>query len=461
MNDFTVSHHSVMRASLCSAALSVLLLAGCGDAPLLVSDMEQSIQAELAERGDDDAAVSAVAVQAGMRAAVAQAVQFNEAYRALGAIEAEAFSNIDVADSARGTQLSTNANIGGIRESGAAGGTTTGAAGGVNLSRLVFDGGESAATVNRATAQALVAQAERTARGNQLALDAARAWIDVWQFEERLRLLRSRTEEMDTLVAQVERMASNGMVDRAALEGVRRRIVDIALEEARLDASLQEARGRFARHFNTNVNAIAAPAEIITPDQARSYAQDWDDAPVLRKGAAELIMARNSLVIAEAAFQPRASISGGIRTPMERGASTDTTLGLSLTYTIGDGGRRDANLRAAQARLEAAQAQLADTRRGIETELSASIVRLNAIQRSMPLMQENIRLSAAEAEIARSQIVTGQSNLQRLIEAEIDNYRARDGQIAMQSEKITLQLTIAALTGALGRELGLDATPTE
>ena len=172
-------------------------------------------------------------------------------------------------------------------------------------------------------------------------------------------------------------------------------------------------------------------------------------------------MARNNLVIAEAAFQPRASISGGVRTPMESGASTDTTLGLSLTYTIGDGGRRAANLRAAHARLEAAQANLADTRRGIETELSAAITRLNAIQRSMPLMQENIRLSAAEAEIARSQIVTGQSNLQRLIEAYIDNYRARDGQIAMQSEKITLQLTIAALTGALGRELGLDLTPAE
>ena len=47
MSDFNLSHHSVMRASLSSVALSVLLLAGCGDAPLQVSDMEQAIQTEL------------------------------------------------------------------------------------------------------------------------------------------------------------------------------------------------------------------------------------------------------------------------------------------------------------------------------------------------------------------------------------------------------------------------------
>ena len=76
----------------------------------------------------------------------------------------------------------------------------------------------------------------------------------------------------------------------------------------------------------------------------------------------------------------------------------------------------------------------------------------------MPLMAENIRLSAGEAEIARTQIVTGQSSLQRLIEAEIDNYRAQDREIAMQAEKLTLQLTIAAMTGWLGRELGLDTS---
>lgn len=446
---------------LCSAAISVLLLAGCGDAPLQMVDVEQAIQSELATQTAEETSRSTVAVQAGMRAAVVQAVQVNDAYRALGAIEAEALSNIDVAASARGVQLSTNANIGGINESGAGGGTTTGVAGGVNLTRLVYDGGESAATVNRATAQALVAQAERAARGNQIALDAARAWIDVWQFEERLRLLQSRTVEMDMLVAQIERMASNGMIDRAALEGVRRRIVDISLEETRLSASMQEARARFSRYFTTEPADLAQPAEIVTQAQAHSFAKAWSDAPVLRKGAAELIIARNMVTIAEAAFQPRASVSGGVRSPMERGASTDTTLGLSLTYTLGDGGRREAELRAAQARLVAAQAQLDEAQRGIETEIRTATARLDAIQQSMPFMAENIRLSAAEAEIARSQIVTGQSNLQRLIEAEIDNYRARDSQIAMQAEKLTLQLTIAALTGALGRELGLDAAPAE
>jgi len=43
-----------------------------------------------------------------------------------------------------------------------------------------------------------------------------------------------------------------------------------------------------------------------------------------------------------------------------------------------------------------------------------------------------------------------------LVEAEIAIYRAQDEQIAMQAERQTLLLTIAARTGALSRLVGLQ-----
>ena len=449
-------HPMVILAS----ALSVLLFAGCGSSPLKISQMKQVITTTMSVATDDGRELKPVSIEGGLHASLGRAVQPNEAYRAMIAMEAEAVANIAAADSVRKTQVSTNANIGSLSESGT-GGATTGVAGGLSLSRVLYDAGESAATVDQASAQALATQADRQIRGNEIALDIARAWIDVWQYGARIALLNSRTAEFDTLVEQIERMASNGMIDRATLESVRRRIVDISLEAVRIEESLQEAQARFLRYFDISPTTLVRPSEILGAVQVHDIAKSWQKAPALRRQAAELVMARNNVIIAAAAFQPRGVIQGGFSSPMERGSSAVATLGVSLTYTIGDGGRREASLRSAQARLDAAQAQLADAQRRIEAEIGAATTRLTAIERSMPLIAENIRLSAAEAEIARTQIVTGQSNLQMLIESEIGNYRARDSEIAMQAEELTLQLTIAALTGVLGRELGLEKAATE
>ena len=78
------------------------------------------------------------------------------------------------------------------------------------------------------------------------------------------------------------------------------------------------------------------------------------------------------------------------------------------------------------------------------------------MERSLPLLQEKLRLSQSEAETARSQLLTGQSNLRQLVEAEIGMYRTQDQEIAMQAELQILLLTIAARTGALSGLVGLE-----
>lgn len=435
------------------------ILASCGEQPAGLEQMSQTITATLTQTSATQATAdqSAVNLAAGFAPAVRAAVEGNEGYRAAMALEAAAMGRIGVAASARRPQVSGNGNFGGIRETGGTtpDQTTAGVAGGVNLSQLIYDGGESAAAVNQATAEALAARAEREASGNDLALQAARAWIDAWQFEERLRLLRARTVEMDAMVAQMERMALNGFVDRAALDSARRQIVDITLEETRIEADLREARVRFQRFYNRAPGRLARPADLITLAGARAAADAWQQAPGLERSAADLLVARSAVASAEAAFRPRAHLKAGVISPMQEGESTDTSVGVIVEYTFGDGGRRKSQLEAAQARATAIEAQLSDAQRTLEADLDAAITRLAAIERSMPLVAEQIRLSASEAETARVQITTGQSTLRQLVDAEIENYRARDRQIAMRAERQILLITIAARTGELGRRLGL------
>lgn len=422
---------------------------------MAVTEMSAALSAELAAASAD--AAEPVALSDGFASAVAQAVETNAGYRAALAQEREAASRVGVAESVRRPQLSADANLGGLREFASGGDTVTGISGGLSLSQLIFDGGASTAGINRATAEALGAQAQRAALANTLALEVAQAWVDVWQFDQRVRLLRGRTSEMEAMVAQMERMAANGFADRAALDAARRQIVDVRLEETRLLADLADAQVRFRRHFRQSPGQVSQPTEIVTPDVARAQRGAWHNAPSLEVRAASVLAARHGVAEAEAAFRPRLRLQTGLRTPMDTADPASSNFGLGFDYIFFDGGRRVQQLEAAIARLAAVEEQLREEQVTLEAELAAALERLAGIERSMPLVAEQIRLSASEAETSRSQITTGQSTLRQLVEAEIENYRAQDRQIAMRAERQMLLLSIAARTGELGRLVGLQA----
>lgn len=446
-----------MHAKPFKIAAALVFLASC-DAPTEMSEMRTTVEERLTTYVPDAPAAGEepIALSQGLAPALRAAVSTNEGYLGALALEAEAMGQVGVVASVRRPQLTGNANIGGIRETGSNAETTTGVAGGMNLSQLVYDGGTSASAMNRATALALSAQAGRVVQGNEIALSAAQAWIGLWQYSERLRLLQARTSEMDMLVEQIERMASNGMLDKASLENAQRQIVDIKLEESRLIAGQAEAQVLFQRFFNARPSSMTKPSELVTAAQARALAQDWQTAPGLQRQAAELLAAQAAVGEAQSAFRPRALLQAGARSPLDSADSTDLTVGLSLEYSFSDGGGRQAKLETAQARVAATDAQLRDAQRGLEAELQAGLTRLASIERAMPLLADKLRLSRLEAETARSQMQTGQSNLRQLVEAEIATYRAQDEQIAMQAEQQVLLITIAARTGALSRLVGLQ-----
>lgn len=431
-----------------------LALAGCTGTPMAVTEMSTALSAELAAASAE--AAEPVALSEGFASAVARAVETNAGYRAALAQEREAASRVGVAESVRRPQLSADANLGGLQEFDSAGDSMTGISGGISLSQLIYDGGESTAAINRATAEALGARAERVSQANALALEVAQAWVDVSQFDQRVRLLRSRTSEMETMVGQMERMAANGFVDRAALDSARRQIVDVRLEETRLQANLADAQVRFRQHFRQAPGRLNQPAELVTPAVARAQAGAWQNAPSLEARAASLIAARHGVEEAEAAFRPSFRLQTGLRTPMDTADPASGNFGIGFDFNMLDGQRRVHQLEAAIARRAVVEDQLRQEQAALEAELAAAVTRLSGIERSMPLVAEQIRLSESEAETSRSQITTGQSTLRQLVEAEVENYRAQDRQIAMRAERQILLLTIAARTGELGRRIGLQ-----
>ena len=175
----------------------------------------------------------------------------------------------------------------------------------------------------------------------------------------------------------------------------------------------------------------------------------------MRSKAAEVLAAEASVSEALAAFRPVAQIQTGAQSPWEENESTDLTLGMTIQYAFNDGGRRKKTLASAEARLNATSGDFVNSQRALKAEVDSGLSRLSSIETSMPLLDDKLRLSRSEAEASRSQLLTGQSNLRFLIEAEIEIYRAQDQKITMLAERDILSLTIAALTGALGKLIDL------
>lgn len=442
-----------------------LALASCRDMPSERLKISNELMMALTEQIPSHQSVvpTTMGAASDFEKAILQAVEANEAYRAALFLEQEMMAGIGVAESVRRWQVAATSTLGGVREKGGTqpSKTTTGIAGGVQASQLVYDGGESVANIDIATAQAVGARIERIITGNELALEAVRAWIDVWQYNEKLDLLDARVEEMNTVVSQIERMASTGMMDRSELDSVLRKTVAISLEKTRLESNLYQAQVRFKRFFNQKSARLVMPTGLVTISDARKQAGAWQDAPDLQRSAVELIVAQNAVSAAKAAFKPKAKFQAGVTSPMQDGESTDLSLGLAFEYKLGDGGRRNSQLVAAEARMDAAKTSLLDVQRSLKTEMDAAVQQLTALELSMPLLAQQVALSASGAKTAKAQLTTGQASLNQVIEAKIEHYRAEDRQITVRAEKVVLQLVIASRTGSLGRLIGLPTKIAE
>ena len=439
-------------------AVATSCFLGCGG-PSSLSEMQADIDSRLLRNLDSFSSGTANSIQitSGFIPALRSSVLLNEAYLSAQAIELEAMGQVGVAESFRRPQLLGNINFGGIRELDTIQDdeTNTGVAGGLNLSQLVYDGGAAKSAINRATAAAISAEGDRIAEGNRIALEAASSWLNLWQHHERLKLMDARISVMDKLIDQIERMSRSGLIDRASVDSARRQIVDVKLERSRLQAQKANSEVLFERYFGLKLGEIKKPSGLISADECREYSKDWLDSPILRSKAAQVLAAEASVSEARAAFRPVAQIRSGAQSPWEKNESTDLTLGMTVEYAFNDGGRRKKTLASAEARLNATSGDFVNSQRALKAEVDSGLSRLSSIETSMPLLDDKLRLSRSEAEASRSQLLTGQSNLRFLIEAEIEIYRAQDQKITMLAERDILSLTIAALTGALGKLIDL------
>ena len=99
------------------------------------------------------------------------------------------------------------------------------------------------------------------------------------------------------------------------------------------------------------------------------------------------------------------------------------------------------------------KAKVKDTQLMLQTELNSTLARLSAVDYSIPLLRNKLKLTKANVKTLRSQLNTGQSTLEKLIAAEIKLFNTDNNLMRTEAELHGLILKISSLTGALGRNL--------
>ena len=450
-----------LRPELVACATALGLLSACTTDPTSGYTITKDVNQVLISGVENTAAPITATVkledfQRSIRDAAINGAVFKGAKAAVSAAEA----SVDRANSAFAPQVNLQSQIGALSERySSRTDNTSGVSANLSVDRLISDGGATTATVKAAIAQVIAAEAEGAATLTGIVSDMATAWIDLWQFQQRIALLASRTEEGRAIVRQMDRLVASGMVDKSSVASAKILIHDLDIEELRLKELADEASARLAKHFKVDGATISRPAPIITQLSDKQAKQAWADNPSLRSAAAGIVVAQQEVNIAAAQKKPKVGVRAGLNSPMSDSGSTDLALGVQVSWALSDGGRRDADIKAKEATLEAAQKRLDTEKR----ETAAVITQLRASRASLVSGQSSLRAKAGEVtgslETLKKQLSTGQADLKRVVDAEIQALRTADRAIEIEAEIMKLDVAIAARSGRLLSSFGI-AAPT-
>lgn len=384
------------------------------------------------------------------------AVLRNSNYMAALSRSERATSEVRATAGSRRPQASVTTSAGGLSESGAAGRELTGVYGTLNVSQLLYDGGAARARISAASGRALAAEAERIDVANQVAMDAAGAWIELWKVSRQVALLEDQTAALRELLTQVERMASSGLTDAVLVSAAQRELVELELYRDRLERGRTFARQQFRRYFPGHPNGRVELHPLAGTDVIRDAVAHAEAAPAVQRAAALVVVAERELEASRARLLPSVSLQGGVNSPIDSNDTTDTTVGVVMNYPISTGGERRARIKQNEAQLEAERNTLDETVQEIRSRLDNYWSQLQQARSALGAALERIELTSTEAQAARSQLSTGQADLSRLINLEVSVYRARDELIRIEAETHGYVAGLLATAGVLADVIGIE-----
>lgn len=357
----------------------------------------------------------------------------------------QAAQAVTVSSAAQKPQANATGRIGKYDEGN---GWSNGATLGVDVTQLLYDGGATRSEMNAAQVAKVQADLNVIVTRNQVLQRAISTWVEVWSLQERINQMKLRLEEAQPLISRIKKMAETGLADRTIIEKADKSLLDVKLEQQRLEAALSETTGEFETYFGKLRSHLVSPNNLINSKFLEQSLGKWENSQQLKVQALDIAIAEYNLSVAEADLKPQFFGSVGSTAPLS-GENPVKSIGLTMKYTFGDGGRRKARIASAKERLLDAKSNLEmaiTAKKGSALSYKLSYADIHT---GIALVEQQIKVLKQSRDTARSQIASAQSNLNTLLETEIDLYRAEDRLLSLKAEKLKLEAQILELNGML------------
>jgi len=445
------------QSRIVGVVVAALVLSGCAaDGPAWLGGSSGDEAA--GSRGDDSISLAisrtSANVAAGFRPAVAEAALDNPAVRAAQQEILGAGFDIEAARGALAPQVSGSLYAGLTDEANQD--PETGAAARLNISKVVYDGGEISASVRQARAQQQIAYEDYRNELNDALFEGAAAWIALWEAERRYALIQERLRVVRPLFSQVEQVAQSGVSDITVVTAAQRVVNDIRAAENAARDQRRQAQTAFRRVFGTVPGSVAFDSDFLGANLPRHVGEDHIlTTPEVVSAFLQYQAALARLDVAEARGGTRVDLQANIDEPLDAEEEGDTTAGLVVSRTFFDGGTNRARINSAAAAVAQARDGLQAAYRNQGRQVMALRESLDAISSQIELARESREIAREEVDLLRRQLAIGQSSLENVLQAEVRLYDAENTIILRTAERASLRMELGSALGKLPAGFGL------
>lgn len=341
----------------------------------------------------------------------------------------------------------------------------------------LWTGGEIAARIDQAGHLLSAAQALAQHHGNEVAYEAALAWLDLKEAQESLGALEAAVRSVGAHAERVARLLEQGMALRADLLASEVQVAEVRdrLSQTQRQAHLAEARLAFL--LGTGPETAWVLSELPDPPQIPGPLETWlpqiTGRADFRARLRELDAARLAVQIEKNRRLPRIGLFVQYNLYDERlfGTRGDSkTVALQAALPLFDGGRRRASVAEAAAKVAAGEAEL----RSFEDRLYLQAKMAWAQTQDAFSRWQTARVAILQAEEARRLVVerfeagletnsrvlealaTEQEIRLRAVRARIETWRARFGFFSALGVEPELAASLA-FTNELAKRIQMEA----
>lgn len=333
---------------------------------------------------------------------------------------------------------------------------------GLMMREVIFDGFEREGTVEEQEAKLRGALEHIGDRGEVLAADVARVYMDVIRQTEILGLANSNIEVHKKILDDVKERVDNGQLGIGDMHQARARLSNARARLTEVKMDLDRARIEFKKIVGSMPANLRKPtfSDVRLPaNENAAVALAMENNPNIKKFQADLDAAKARIRVQKAGKYPsfQLEVGGTYNDNLDgtRGIDKDFGAMLRMKWNLYRGGGDNAREKAAAARHSQSMSQVANAMRNIEQEVRRAWSSMKRKDDEVVSRASQVQSNKDVAETYKEQFKIGKRDLLDVLDAENELFSSKAKYISAQNSALYARYLIMATTGKLRQLLGV------